>query len=159
LNRLALFMEKAQKIRRQVRAALVYPSAILGIAAAVTAFVLVFVIPTFERLFTGLGGVLPLPTRMVIAASDFLTRYFVVVVLALVTSALFARACYRTDAGRRLADAWLLRVPLVGDLVGKACVARVARTLATMIGSGVPVLESLSISARTAGNRTLEGAI
>ena len=159
LNRLATFIEKGQKLRRQVRGALVYPAAIVLVAGIVTGVILEFVIPTFEKLFDGAGGHLPLPTQVVIAISHFFQHYCVLIVCALVAAGWLLRGFYRTETGRALVDRLVLELPLLGSIIGKAGVARFTRTLGTMIGSGVPILESLAITARTAGNRTLESAI
>ncbi|MBK7972432.1 MAG: type II secretion system F family protein [Deltaproteobacteria bacterium] len=159
LNRLATFIEKGEKIRRQVRGALVYPAAIVSVAVMVTAVILVFVIPTFEKLFEGVGAKLPAPTLVVIAVSHFVQEYVVLIVIALAAAAFAVRALHRTEPGRRVIDKLLLEVPVLGLILAKAGVARFTRTLGTMIGSGVPILESLAITARTAGNRTLENAI
>ena len=159
LNRLASFIEKGEKIRRQVRGALVYPAAIVSVAVIVTGVILVFVIPTFEKLFEGVGARLPAPTLVVIAVSHFVQQYVLLILLALTAAALTARAFYRTEPGRRVIDKLLLEVPVLGLILAKAAVARFTRTLGTMIGSGVPILESLAITAKTAGNRTLESAI
>ncbi len=159
LNRLAAFIEKSQKLRRQVRGALVYPTAIVSVAGIVTGVILVFVIPTFEKLFDGLGAQMPVPTQIVIDVSHWVKQYVVLIVLAIVAIGVGLRRIHRSERGRRLLDRWLLRVPVVGAIVAKAGVARFTRTLGTMIGSGVPILESLAITAKTAGNRTLETAI
>ncbi len=159
LNRLATFIEKGEKVRRQVRGALVYPAAIVSVAVIVTAVILVFVIPTFEKLFEGVGAQLPAPTLVVIAVSHFVQQYVVLIGLAIAAAGFAMRAFYRTEPGRRVVDKLLLKVPVLGLILAKAAVARFTRTLGTMIGSGVPILESLAITAKTAGNRTLENAI
>ncbi|MFN7951708.1 MAG: type II secretion system F family protein [bacterium] len=159
LNRLAAFIEKGQKLRRQVRGALVYPSAIVSVAVIVTGVILVFVIPTFEKLFDGLGAPMPAPTQLVIDLSHWMKEYLFLILAASGSAVVAVRAAYRSETGRRVVDRWLLRVPVLGAIVAKAGVARFTRTLGTMIGSGVPILESLAITAKTAGNRTLEAAI
>ena len=159
LQRLSVYIEKAVKLRSQVRSAMIYPVAVIFIAAIVVAVILLKVIPTFAALFTSLGAELPLPTRIVIAASNFLARYFIFVVLAIGALAYGVRRYYRTYRGRRVIDGLLLKAPILGTILRKISVARFCRTLATLTSSGVPILESLDITARTAGNAIVEDAI
>jgi type IV pilus assembly protein PilC len=159
LQRLSVYIEKAVKLRSQVRSAMIYPVAVIFIAAIVVAVILLKVIPTFAALFTSLGAELPLPTRIVIAASNFLARYFIFVVIAIAAMAYGVRRYYRTYRGRRVIDGLLLKAPILGTILRKISVARFCRTLATLTSSGVPILESLDITARTAGNAIVEDAI
>jgi type IV pilus assembly protein PilC len=159
LQRLSVYIEKAVKLRSQVRSALIYPTAVIIIAAVVVAVILLKVIPTFAALFTSLGAELPFPTRVVIAASNFLARYFIFVVIAIAVFAYGVRRYYRTYRGRRVIDGLLLKTPILGIILRKIAVARFCRTLATLTSSGVPILESLEITARTAGNAIVEDAI
>ena len=159
LQRLSVYIEKAVKLRSQVRSAMIYPVAVIFIAAIVVAVILLKVIPTFAALFTSLGAELPLPTRVVIAASNFLARYFIFVVIAIAAMAYGVRRYYRTYRGRRVIDGLLLKAPILGTILRKISVARFCRTLATLTSSGVPILESLDITARTAGNAIVEDAI
>jgi len=159
LQRLSVYIEKAVKLRSQVRSALIYPTAVIIIAAIVVAVILLKVIPTFAALFTSLGAELPFPTRVVIAASNFLARYFIFVVLAIAVFAYGVRRYYRTYRGRRVIDGLLLKTPILGMILRKIAVARFCRTLATLTSSGVPILESLEITARTSGNAIVEDAI
>ena len=159
LQRLSVYIEKAVKLRSQVRSAMIYPVAVIFIAAIVVAVILLKVIPTFAALFTSLGAELPLPTRVVIAASNFLARYFIFVVIAIAAMAYMVRRYYRTYRGRRVIDGLLLKAPILGTILRKISVARFCRTLATLTSSGVPILESLDITARTAGNAIVEDAI
>jgi len=159
LQRLSVYIEKAVKLRSQVRSAMIYPVAVIFIAAIVVAVILLKVIPTFAALFTSLGAELPLPTRVVIAASNFLARYFIFVVIAIGVIAYGIRRYYRTYRGRRVIDGLLLKAPILGMILRKISVARFCRTLATLTSSGVPILESLEITARTAGNAIVEDAI
>jgi type IV pilus assembly protein PilC len=138
---------------------MIYPVAVIFIAAIVVAVILLKVIPTFAALFTSLGAELPLPTRVVIAASNFLARYFIFVVIAIAAMAYMVRRYYRTYRGRRVIDGLLLKAPILGTILRKISVARFCRTLATLTSSGVPILESLDITARTAGNAIVEDAI
>ncbi len=159
LQRLSIYIEKAVKLRSQVRSAMIYPVAVIVIAAIVVAVILLKVIPTFAALFTSLGAELPLPTRVVIAASNFLARYWWAFALVIVALAYGVRRYYATHSGRRVIDGFLLKLPILGPILRKVAVARFCRTLATLTSSGVPILESLDITARTAGNAIVEDAI
>ena len=159
LQRLSVYIEKAVKLRSQVRSAMIYPVAVIVIAAIVVAVILLKVIPTFAALFTSLGAELPLPTRMVIASSNFLARYFIFFVIGIAAAAYGVRRYYATHAGRRVIDGALLKLPVLGTIIRKVAVVRFCRTLATLTSSGVPILESLDITARTAGNAIVEDAI
>ncbi|MDQ5870737.1 MAG: type II secretion system F family protein [Acidobacteriota bacterium] len=159
LQRLSVYIEKAVRLRSQVRSAMIYPVAVIVIAAIVVAVILLKVIPTFAALFTSLGAELPFPTRVVIAASNILARYFIFFLAALAAVAYGIRRYYRTYRGRRVIDGLLLKAPILGMILRKIAVARFCRTLATLTSSGVPILESLEITARTAGNAIVEDAI
>src|SRR5687767_14518055 len=159
LQRLSVYIEKAVKLRSQVRAALIYPVAVIIIAAIVVAVILLKVIPTFAALFTSLGAELPFPTRVVIAASNILARYFIFFLAALAAASYGVRRYYRTYRGRRVIDGLLLKAPILGMILRKIAVARFCRTLATLTSSGVPILDGLSITARTSGNAIVEDAI
>ncbi|HYE16492.1 MAG TPA: type II secretion system F family protein, partial [Pyrinomonadaceae bacterium] len=163
LQRLSSYIEKIVKLRRDVISALIYPSAVILIAIAVIAVILIFVIPSFQSIFTGLlgpGEALPLPTRIVVAASDFIAGIGGLVILGVIVGAVVGvRSYYKTPGGHRRIDGLLLKVPIVGAILKKIAVARFSRTLATLLSSGVPILQSLEITARTAGNVILEEAI
>lgn len=159
LQRLAVYIEKAVKLRRAVRSAMIYPTAVISIAALVVAIILWKVIPTFAALFAGLGAELPLPTRIVIAASNFLGRYFLLIVAVLVATIYAIKRYHGTYKGRRVIDGLLLKAPVLGIVLRKIAVARFCRTLATLVSSGVPILEALEITAKTAGNAIVEDAI
>jgi type IV pilus assembly protein PilC len=159
LQRLSVYIEKAVKLRAQVRAALIYPIAVIVIAAIVVAVILLKVIPTFAALFTSLGAELPLPTRVVIKASTFLADFWWAFVAAIVVAVIAFRRYYATYRGRRVVDGFMLKVPVLGMILRKVAVARFCRTLATLTSSGVPILESLDITARTSGNAIVEDAI
>src|SRR5437867_6606433 len=159
LQRLSVYIEKAVKLRSQVRSALIYPVAVIVIAAIVVAVILLKLIPTFSALFTSLGAELPFPTRMVIAASNFLARYFIFFIIGIAVFAYAVRRYYRTYRGRRVIDGFLLKLTILGMILRQIAVARFCRTLATLTSSGVPILESLDITARTAGNAIVEDAI
>src|SRR4030081_970949 len=159
LQRLSVFIEKAVKLASQGRAALIYPVAVIVIACIVVAVILLKVIPTFAALFTSLGAELPFPTRVVIAASNFLARYFIFIVIAIVAAIFAFQRYYATYRGRRVVDGFVLKLPVLGSIMRKIAVARFCRTLATLTSSGVPILEALDITARTAGNALIEDAI
>ncbi len=159
LQRLGIFIEKMVKLKRALRAALIYPTAILTIATAVVAVILWKVIPVFDTLFTEFGLELPLLTRFVITLSQFVeTRLFLFLLFAAL-AALGMRNYYRTNNGRHLIDSILLKVPIMGKVLRKIVIARFTRTLATLLTSGVPILEGMNITAKTAGNAVLEDSI
>ena len=159
LARLATHIEKSVKLRAQVRSAMTYPIAVVAIAAVVVAVILWKVVPTFDELFVGLGAALPLPTRAVIAASDALAAYFPLVVPAAAVLGFGLRWFRATPRGGRAVDALLLRLPVLGGVVRKVAAARFCRTLATLLGSGVPLLAGLEITAKTVGNAVIEDAV
>jgi type IV pilus assembly protein PilC len=159
LKRLATFIEKQAKLISQVRSAMIYPIAVLSIAVVVVAIILWKVIPTFTALFEGLNASLPLPTRVVIWMSKKLIIGFPIAIALGVTVAYLFRRYYSTPNGRMRVDGMLLRMPLVGKILRKVAVARFCRTLATLLGSGVPILDGLDITARTSGNAVIEAAI
>jgi type IV pilus assembly protein PilC len=159
LKRLAVYIEKNVKLKGQVKSAMIYPIAVILIAALVVSAILWKVIPTFAQLFAGLGAELPLPTRVVIAASNGLVTYgwIVLIVLGLVGYGL--NRYYATTAGRYQIDGITLKLPILGMIMRKIAVARFCRTLSTLLSSGVPILDGLDITARTAGNAIIEEAI
>ncbi len=159
LQRLSTYIEKAARLRAQVKSALIYPIAVLSIAALVVYIILWKVIPVFASLFISLGADLPLPTRIVINLSNFFGRFWWAVALAVVAIVVAIRRYYATTQGRLVIDRLLLRLPVLGPVLRKIAVARFCRTLGTLLSAGVPVLESLEITARTAGNAVIEGAI
>jgi type IV pilus assembly protein PilC len=159
LKRLAAYIEKAVKLASQVKSAMIYPVAVMLIAALVVGVILWKVIPTFAQMFEGLGAALPLPTRIVIAISDRFVAYAPFLLVSGVGLAYVSKRYYGTDGGRRVIDRGLLRLPFVGDVLRKIAVARFCRTLATLISSGVPILDGLEITAKTAGNAIVEDAV
>ena len=159
LQRLATYIEKAARLKAQVKAAMVYPAAVITIAVVVVYIILWKVIPVFASLFTSLGADLPLPTRIVIALSRFIGRFWWAV-LAVVVGAIFGlRSYYSTERGRYVIDNLLLKTPVLGVVLRKIAVARFCRTLGTLLSAGVPVLESLDITARTSGNAVIEQSL
>ena len=159
LKRLATYIEKAVKLKSQVKSAMIYPVAVIVIAGLVVGVILWKVIPTFASLFAGLGATLPLPTRIVIAASNGLVQFMPFIIVGMIAFVFGFRAFYGTPSGRRIVDATVLRMPVLGDLMRKIAVARFCRTLSTLLASGVSILEALDITARTAGNAIVEEAI
>jgi type IV pilus assembly protein PilC len=159
LKRLATYIEKAVKLKGQVKGAMVYPVAVISIAALVIAVILWKVIPTFAAMFAGLGAELPLPTRIVIQMSKWFGRALPFMVIGGIAGAVLFRRYYATYGGRRTVDRFVLKLPILGILMQKIAVARFCRTLATLISSGVPILDGLEITARTAGNAIVEDAI
>ncbi|MGQ0733435.1 MAG: type II secretion system F family protein [Acidobacteriota bacterium] len=159
LKRLAVYIEKAVKLKGQVKSALVYPVAVIVIAVSMVGVILWKVIPTFANLFTSLGAELPLPTRIVIAASDALVRFMPILIVLGVVLAYGFKRYYATDAGRHAVDGLILKLPILGPIMRKIAVARFCRTMATLLASGVPILDGLDITARTAGNIIIEDAI
>ena len=159
LQRLSVYIEKAAALKRKVKSAMVYPATIISVAFIVVLFMLTFVIPTFATMFTQMGADLPLPTVIVIKLSNFVSRYWWLVIAAAAGVVFGIRAYYRTEGGKSVIDALLLKLPIFGTLIRKVAVARFTRTLGTLVSSGVPILEGLRITARTAGNRVVERAV
>jgi type IV pilus assembly protein PilC len=159
LQRLATFIEKAEALKRKIQGAMVYPAVVMTVACLATAFMLIFIIPTFARMFTAFGGDLPLPTKIVMGLSSFLRSYWWVMLGGIIASIVMLRRYYSTENGHMQIDKLLLRVPVLGDVIRKGAVARFTRTLGTLISSGVPILTGLEITARTAGNRVVQEAI
>jgi len=159
LKRLATYIEKAVKLKGQVKGAMVYPVAVISIAAIVIAVIMWKVIPTFASMFEGLGAQLPLPTRIVIAISNWFVRLLPFIVIGIILFVIFFKRYYATHGGRRVIDRIVLKLPILGVLMQKIAVARFCRTLATLVSSGVPILDGLEITARTSGNAIIEDAI
>jgi type IV pilus assembly protein PilC len=160
LNRLAVYLEKADALARKVKGAMVYPITVLVVAIAVVILMLVKIIPVFEKMFADFGGELPGPTQVVVSMSHFMQEW-VGLFLISVTAAIFAffQARKRSETFRRRTDGLALRIPVIGSLLRKVAVARFTRTLGTMIASGVPILDGLDIVAKTAGNMIIEDAL
>jgi type IV pilus assembly protein PilC len=159
LKRLATYIEKAVKLKAQVKSAMIYPVAIIVIAAAVVTVILWKVIPTFATLFAGLGAELPLLTRIVIAMSNLLVQFMPFIILIMIAMAFAFRQYYATEGGRRVVDGTILKLPVLGPIMRKIAVARFCRTLSTLMTSGVPILDGLEITAKTAGNAVIEDAL
>jgi type IV pilus assembly protein PilC len=159
LKRLAGYIEKAVKLKQQVKSAMVYPIAVIVIAGVVVGAILWKVIPTFASLFAGLGAELPLPTRIVIAASNWVVAYAPYLLVAGGAAGYAFKSYYATEKGRYNVDKFMLRLPVMGGVLRKIAVARFCRTMATLMASGVPILDGLEITARTSGNAIIEEAI
>lgn len=159
LERLSIYMEKAMKLKSKIKGAMIYPISIITVAVAVTAILLMFVIPVFEEMFSSFGEALPLPTQIAINLSYALNTYIIHILIGLVSLAFAIRTFYQTEKGRYAIDGLLLKLPIFGIILRKASVARFTRTLGTLISSGVPLLEALYITGKTSGNKVVEGAI
>lgn len=159
LQRLAAYMEKAAKLKSQVKGAMVYPVVTLIIAAVVLIVILVFVIPVFQEMFKDFGGELPVPTQIVVNMSEFVKSKVIYLIGALILFAIAYKRFSKTEKGRRILDDLFLRLPVFGTLLRKVAVAKFTRTMGTMLSSGVAILEALDIVARTAGNKTIEKAV
>ncbi len=159
LTRLAVYLEKARALRGKVRGAMAYPAAIVAVAGLVMVFMLLYVIPIFADLFESCGGALPAPTRLVMALSSGVKAVILHVIVAAVAAVWAFRWFRGTASGRRLVDTALLKAPVFGSLIEKIAVASFARTLATLISSGVPILDGLAITARITGNKVMEDAV
>jgi len=162
LTRLAKHIEKAMKLKGQIKSAMVYPIAIMGVAVIVISVLMVWVIPIFAKMFAEMSGGkvgLPGPTQIVIDVSNFFQSYIIHIVVAIAASIYGIKRYYKTTKGRIVIDRLLLKVPVLGDIIRKASVAKFTRTLGTLITSGVPLLEGLGICARTSGNKVIEEAL
>ena len=159
LLRLATFLEKNDALVRKVKGAMIYPGVIISVAAIAICILLVFVIPTFQTMFSSAGLELPLPTRVVIGMSDFLIGYWWAI-LGVMAGGVFAlKSYYATAPGRLQIDALMLKAPVLGDVIRKSAVSRFTRTLGTLVSSGVSILEGLEITAKTAGNQVVHNAV
>ncbi len=159
LNRLAVYREKSEKLRRKIKGALTYPVSVMCIGIAVTAVLLIKVTPVFAKMFADFGSALPGPTQFVVDLSAWLQSYIIHIVVGFTAFVFAFRAFYMNPKGREIFDKGVLYAPIVGDLIRKVAVARFTRTLGTMISSGVPILDALDVTAKTAGNRTIEKGI
>ncbi len=159
LLRLATYIEKANALIRKVKGALTYPAVVLTVAGGATVFMLMFIIPTFAKLFTDFGGELPLPTKIVMGLSNFLRSFWWALTAIAIGISIAFKRYNATEGGRFVVDGIMLRIPVLGDVVLKGGVARFTRTLGTLISSGVPILAALEITAKTAGNKVMERAL
>ncbi|GLI36616.1 type II secretion system F family protein [Geobacter hydrogenophilus] len=159
LNRLAAYIEKAMKLKKQIKGAMVYPATIMTIAIGVVAVILIFVIPTFAKMFADFGGDLPAPTKFVIALSNFVVKYILLIIGLIFAVVVAIKKYYATPNGKKTLDTLALKAPIAGPLIRKVSVARFTRTLGTLISSGVPIMDGLEIVAKTAGNKVVEEAV
>jgi type IV pilus assembly protein PilC len=159
LQRLAAYIEKAEKLKSQIKGAMTYPIVVVGIAIIVIAVIMIFVIPVFQDMFSSFGKALPVPTQIVVAMSDFTKGNIHYVIGGLIVFVWAFRRYRRTVSGKKNIDSILLKLPIFGELIKKVAVARFTRTLGTMVSSGVPILDALEITAKTAGNVIVEEVI
>lgn len=159
LNRLATYKEKAEKLKRKVKGAMIYPTIVICVAIGVTALLLLKVTPVFAKMFGDFGQALPGPTQFVVDLSTWLQKYIIYLVLGIAAAVTAFVMTYRNKQGRRVIDRTALSLPIIGDVIRKVAVARFTRTLGTMISSGVPILDALDVTAKTAGNRIIEEGI
>ena len=159
LNRLAGYIEKTMKLKKKVKGAMVYPISILGVAVVVVVVLLLFVIPVFQKMFAEFGAALPAPTQIVIKISEILKSSIVYIAGSLFVLVVAFKKFHNTEKGKTIIDDFVLKLPVFGPLIRKAAVAKFTRTLGTMISSGVPILDGLDITAKTAGNKTVERSI
>jgi len=159
LMRLATFLEKNDALVRKVKGAMIYPGVIMTVAGGAVTVLLLFVIPTFQRMFAEVGVPLPLPTRIVISMSEFLQSYWWAIIAGIFGASVLFKKYYATNDGQKKIDALALKLPILGDVLRKSAVSRFTRTLGTLISSGVSILEGLEITAKTAGNRVIQDAI
>jgi type IV pilus assembly protein PilC len=159
LMRLATFLEKNDKLVRKVKGAMIYPSVIMSVAAIAVVVLLIFVIPVFQSMFASAGQELPIPTRIVMAMSKFLRSYWWAIAGIGIVFFTWFKRYYASPGGKLVVDRFMLRVPVLGDVLRKSAVSRFTRTLGTLISSGVSILEGLEITAKTAGNRVIQDAI
>ena len=159
LNRVAAFIEKANRLTKKVKGAMIYPCAIVGVAVIVVAILLIYVIPVFAELYSSMGQALPAPTQITINISEWLQAYFLYLIGAIGALIAALRAYYRTDQGKMNIDRIFLRLPIFGNLLRKVAVARFSQNMSLLLGSGVPILDGLLITAKTAGNKVVERAI
>jgi type IV pilus assembly protein PilC len=159
LQRLAVYIEKAEKLRSQIKGAMTYPIAVISIAILVTAVILIFVIPVFEDMFASFGSALPAPTQFVVGLSHFLKSYIHFIIIGGIAFSFIFKKYRSTKMGKRQTDMLALKLPLIGNVLKKSAIARFTRTLGTMIKSGVPILGALDIVAKTSGNVILEEVV
>jgi len=159
LSRLAVFLEKSMVLKKKVKGAMTYPTICLCIAVVILGVILLFVVPVFEKMFADFGAALPILTQMVVNMSNFVKSNILYMIGVVVAIVLIFKKINKTEKGKRKIDALLLELPVFGDLIRKVAVAKFTRTLGTMLQSGVPILESLKVVGRTAGNKVIETAV
>ncbi|MGW8286693.1 MAG: type II secretion system F family protein [Desulfobulbales bacterium] len=159
LSRLALFMEKNMSLKKKVKGAMTYPIICLCISVVILGVILVFVVPVFDKMFKDFGAALPVPTQIVVNISNFVQHNIIYGIIFIAVLIFVFKKYYATENGEKKIDSMVLQLPIVGDLVRKVAVAKFSRTLGTMLKSGVPILESLSVVAKTSGNKVIEIAV
>jgi type IV pilus assembly protein PilC len=159
LSRLAAFKEKAMALQKKIKGAMTYPAICLGISLVILVVILVFVVPVFKEMFEGFGSALPAPTQIVVNMSEGIQSYFIYIIIFFGLLTFAIKKIYATERGQLKMDAMFLKAPVVGDLIRKVAVAKFTRTLGTMLQSGVPILDSLQVVGRTAGNKVIERAV
>ncbi len=159
LQRLASYIEKSMALKKKVKGAMVYPASVCVVAVIVISIILVWVIPVFQQMFAGAGEELPTPTLIVIAMSDFVKQFWLVILVAGFIAMVILKTIYRSAKGRKFFDRLFLHMPIFGTLIKKVAVAKFTRTLGTLVSSGVPILEGLEVVAKTAGNVVIEEAV
>ncbi len=159
LKRMADYFEKMIKLRRKIISAMIYPSLVIAVAIIVVAIIMIFVIPTFAKLFAERGLDLPLPTKITIAMSNFMAKSGIFMFLGFIVFFVSVKIVRRTEKGRKITDNILLKIPVLGAILLKASLSRFSRTLGTLLGSGVPILNSMEISARASGNKVIEDVV
>ncbi|MGE5893972.1 MAG: type II secretion system F family protein [bacterium] len=160
LNRLANYIEKAMKLKKKVKGAMIYPAVVTSVAVLVIAVIMIFVVPTFSKMFANLGGTLPAPTRIVLGMSHFIAGIGGLITLGIIVAIIVAIVQFRkTEKGKFATDNTMLKMPIFGILLLKVAVAKFTRTLGTLISSGVPILDGLEITAKTAGNKVIEYSV
>ncbi len=159
LGRLAVFMEKSMALKKKIKGAMTYPVICLAISALIMVVILVFVIPVFEEMFASFGSALPIPTQIVVSMSNIFQKNFIWIAMGLFAVFYTVKKIYASDKGRKTMDSMFLKAPVAGPLIKKVAVSKFTRTLSTMLQSGVPILDSLQVVAKTAGNKVIEAAV
>ena len=159
LGRLTAYIEKNMKLKKQIKSAMVYPTIVMLVAVGVIAVLMIFVIPMFAKMFKDMGGELPGPTQLVITMSNFIRSYVIHMGVGIAAVIITVKKTYATKKGRLAIDKMLLRAPIIGDVIRKVAVSKFTRTLGTLMGAGVPILDGLEIVAKTAGNKVVENTV
>ena len=159
LERLSVYLEKTSALRKKVVSSLMYPCVVIFMAFAITSFLIFKVIPTFKEIFSMLGGQLPLPTKILIGFSDFLRHFILFIIVALIILGILFKKYISTPQGKKNYHRSLLKMPIVGELIRKMCIAQFARTFATLVRSGVPIITALEIVGKTSGNKVIEESV
>lgn len=159
LHRMAEYFEKMIKLKRKIIGAMIYPSLIMSVAIIVISIIMIFVIPTFAKLFTESGLILPIPTRITISISNFMAKSGLFIIMGIIGFFIFIKFLRKTEKGKKFTDGVFLKIPLLGSVLLKASLSRFSRTLGTLLGSGVPILSSMEISAKASGNKIIEDIV